>query len=86
MDLHFSFLGIELAADGMHARAKVRAQPDEADVPAGLAVPRIDITVPLTTGHLALPTAGLAAQTLQAARRFVNPQAVADWVRQAQQP
>jgi hypothetical protein len=85
MELNLVFLGVEFSADSTHPRAKLRLVADAATVPEHLAVPRVDISLPLTNAHLALPIGELASRTRQAARQFVNPEAIADWVQQAQQ-
>jgi hypothetical protein len=86
MELNLVFLGVDFSADSTHPRARLRLAADEATLPTHMAVPRVEISIPLTNAHLALPIAAIASQTRQAARQFVNQQAIEDWVMQAPQP
>ena len=77
MELEYFFNGIELR-DGLYPRARVMVMAKVGTLPADMALPRIDITLPI--GHLEAPTGELAQAALQAARQLLNEQALSDWV------
>lgn len=77
MELDFVFEGIELSG-GQYPRARVRVQQVDPQQDEGLALVRIDITLPIR--HLDASTAACRDAALRCAQQLVNQQVLQDWL------
>lgn len=78
MNFTYAFTGLHFADDGTYPRVKVLATTT--DVPAGMAFPRIEITLPLTAATRDATCPQIAAQALQTARQLLNESALQAWL------